>query len=485
MASDWMNVPWLDARVLLIALVLWIILLKVWEGKGTLDKWNASRALGFILMIRTHKGQNALDRLAKPKAAWRAYGELSLWVCRFAMGLVLLLVLMTFVVSIISPPQRAPPSASELVAIPGLNPVIPLGWGAMAFIVSLVIHEYGHGLQARAHGMRVRSFGLLLLGPLPLGAFAEPQAEELTKAPSRERQRLFAAGPATNLFAALICMILLGVVASQFTANVQGVHAQSMVVDSGADEAGLEPYDSIISINGSATSDLNAFSSVMDGLQPNQSVPMLIKRASNGEDVLLNVTLGSKYQHYLDLGWQKEDLEAAGIEENSSFLGVIGLSEATNGIDRLAGPYHADWNGNAFSRILYSPVHLLTILVTPFDYSGVSIHPFEESKLSAEGFLGIGTLLFIVNMLFWLIWVNILLGFTNLIPMVPFDGGHMFRDMVHDGLTRLSKLGKKVKLWGGWHPMKIEHVAGKASVYSSFALLFMLLFTIIMPYMIN
>lgn len=485
MASDWMNVPWLDARFLLFALVAWIILLKIWEGKGTLDKWNASRALGFILMIRTYKGKTALDRLAKPKAAWRAYGEISLWVCRIAMGLVLLLVLMTFLVSIISPPQRDPPTASELVAIPGLNPVIPLGWGAMAFIVSLVIHEYGHGLQARAHGMRVRSFGLLMLGPLPLGAFAEPQAEELTKAPSKERQRLFAAGPATNLFAALICMLILGVVASQFGASIQGVHAQSLVVDSGADEAGLEPYDSIISINGSETPNLNAFSSVMSELSPNQSVSMIINRASSGEEVLLNVTLGSKYQHYLDLGWQEDELKAVGIEENSSFLGVIGLSEATNGIDRLAGPYQPDWSGNTFSRILYSPVHVLTILVTPFDYSGVSIHPLEENKLSSDSFLGIGVLLFLVNLLFWLIWVNILLGFTNLIPMVPFDGGHMFRDMVHDGLTRLSNIGKKVKLWGGWHPMKIEHVAGRASVYSSFALLFMLMFSIIMPYLIN
>ena len=50
--------------------------------------------------------------------------------------------------------------------------------------------------------MRIRAFGLLQLGPLPLGAFAEPQYEELTNAPSKERMRMFAAGPATNIFAA-------------------------------------------------------------------------------------------------------------------------------------------------------------------------------------------------------------------------------------------------------------------------------------------
>ena len=146
MANDWMNVPWMDGRFLILAIIVWIIVLKRWEKNGTLDRWNAGRALGFILMIRTQKGRKALDNLARPKAAWRAYGELSLWVCRGAMFLVIILVLLTFVIAIISPP-RDPPKASELVAIPGLNPVIPLGWGALAFIISLVIHEYGHGLQ--------------------------------------------------------------------------------------------------------------------------------------------------------------------------------------------------------------------------------------------------------------------------------------------------------------------------------------------------
>ena len=64
--------------------------------------------------------------------------------------------------------------------------------------------------------MRIRSFGLLQLGPLPLGAFAEPEGEELFKAPRRERQRMFVAGPATNLFASLVLLILLGGIAGHF-----------------------------------------------------------------------------------------------------------------------------------------------------------------------------------------------------------------------------------------------------------------------------
>ena len=140
-----------------------------------------------------------------------------------------LVVVLAFITSLISPPTATPPSASELVAVPGINPVIPLGWGVVAFVVSLVIHEFGHGLLARGHGMRVRSFGLLQLGPLPLGAFAEPQSDELMRAPRRERLRMFAAGPATNLFGARH-VSLLGGLATQLFAEEEYDHEQVIVL---------------------------------------------------------------------------------------------------------------------------------------------------------------------------------------------------------------------------------------------------------------
>ena len=235
MVGTWGSVQ-ADWTFLFVLLIGWYILIKTWERNGTLDRWNATRALGIVLMVRTQRGQRLLDRVAKPRKFWRAYGEVSLWVCSISMLVVALVVLLAFVTSVLSPPTAAPPSASELVAVPGINPVIPLGWGALAFIVSLVIHEFGHGLLARGHGMRIRSFGLLQLGPLPLGAFAEPQSDELMRAPRRERLRMFAAGPATNLFAAFIMLLLLGGVAGQFVAEDDYIHVRGIIAEGGANE---------------------------------------------------------------------------------------------------------------------------------------------------------------------------------------------------------------------------------------------------------
>ena len=96
--------------------------------------------------------------------------------------------------------------------------------------------------------------------------------------------------------------------------------------------------------------------------------------------------------------------------------------------------------------------------------------------------LGIDVLLLFAHLFFWLMWVNILLGFTNLIPIVPFDGGHMFRDMLHAFLSGIKRVGRKLKLWD-LHPMWVDHFSARASSYSSLVLLVMLLFTMFIPYL--
>ena len=207
MAGDWLSIE-MDWKIFLLLVILWYFLLRKWEREGKLDDWKASRIFGIVLMLRTKSGKTVLEKISKPRKFWRAYGEISLWTCWGAMFLVAIMLVGTLIAAILLPSPE-PPSASELVAIPGLNPMIPLGWGALAFVICLIIHEFGHGIQARAHGMRIRNFGLLMVGPIPLGAFAEPEHSELLESPRRDRQRMFAAGPATNLFAAVILMVLI------------------------------------------------------------------------------------------------------------------------------------------------------------------------------------------------------------------------------------------------------------------------------------
>ena len=484
MAASWGAIE-IDWTLIFILIIAWYILLRNWERNGVLDKWNATRVFGVILMVRSSKGLNLLDKTAKPRKFWRIYGEISLWVCIFSMLFVGLIMIIAFISALFSPPTADPPSASELVAIPGINPMIPLGWGILAFVIALVIHEFGHGLQARAHGMRIRSFGLLQLGPLPLGAFAEPQYEELMGAPPKERMRMFASGPATNIFAAFICLLMIGGLAGQFVASNDDIHVRGIIQDQGAYEAGMKPWDTIEYIDGKEIIGLDSFYEIMDDYSANDTVVISVLH-QDGTRENLSTTFSDKHDYYIDLGWSESNLDSLNISKGDPFLGIEGISEGTAGIDRIAGPLSPRWDGNFVQKALVLPFHTLGLMIIPFELQGVSMHPFEESLLQADddglaSIIGKSGLLFLTNLFFWLMWVNILLGFTNLIPMVPFDGGHLFRDLLRGILKTIRRIGKKLKTWD-LNPMWIEHISSKASSISSLALLGMILFILIIPY---
>ena len=487
MGSEFLSIDFGWSEVILFILA-WYFLLRYWENSGKLDEWDASRIFfGLILMIRTSKGKKTLEKISKPRKFWRIYGEVSLWVCWVAMFVVAIGIILAIVSAIIFGNTAEARPVSELVAIPGLSPIIPLGWGVLAFVISLVIHEFGHGIQARAHGMRVRNFGLLMAGPLPLGAFAEPEYNEIANSPRRERQRMFAAGPATNIFAAFILIIVMGQVAGQFEPANSGVHSSQIIVDSGADESGLEAWDVITAINGTEISDIDDFALVMDGLSANQTVPMEVVRHSSGDHETIVVNMTDKYDYYIGLGLDAESVDALGIEKGDAFLGVQNLAGGTAGVDRLAGWAHPDFESSPLGYAVGIPINIGQILITPFEYQGIAIHPAQEEMLDAgDGWLaslvGLEGLLILMNLLFWLIWVNILLGFTNLFPMIPFDGGHLFKDIVHGMMTGIRNLGKKTGLYK-LHPLWVEHFTRKASSLSSLMLLLVLVVVIGAPYL--
>ena len=519
MSTEWLEIDGRNFSIplLFFGFILWLMILSKMQRSGYLDKLNATKALGFILMLRTQKGLRLLEKVSKPRKFWRIYGEISLWVCRFSMFFIILLLLLSILIFIIQGPKDPMP-ITTMIAVPGLNPVIPLGWGIFAFIISLVIHEFGHGLQARAHGMRLRSFGLLLLGPLPLGAFAEPEYNELTRAPRRERQRMFAAGPSTNIFMALICFFILVLVVNQFTAIHQGMHAQGIVQheESGVDDAGLRAYDIITKIDNNPIPDKESFDKIMDNYNAGDQVSLtIIPSNQSNHAIIMNVTLGDAYE-YRYYNWNlsygedlnndgkigKEDFEMyletnrmyleqinQMVEPEDAFLGVSGFVSSTYGVDRLVGPFAPNTSGTVIGKTISMPFHTLSLLFTPFENKGSAINPLEESMLSVEqtglsGFLGITTMILILELCFWLIWVNLLLGFTNLIPIIPFDGGHMFKDMMHSVIEKINRIRISFG-FKKWHPLTIEHFVKKISGWSSFSLLFVLILMFVLPYLVK
>lgn len=463
------------------ALGLWVLILGQFERRGILDKWNATRVLGGLLMLRSNRGQETIEKVAKPRAFWRLYGEVSMWTCFFVMIFIVLFLLLSFGSALIYGVPKSDAPASQLIVLPGINPIIPFWWPAIAFVGALVIHEFAHALQARAHGMRVRSVGLLMLGPFPAGAFVEPEFEELTKAPRRERARLFAAAPATNMYAGLLSWLLICLLASQFSVINPGVHANGIIEDTAAADSGLQPWEIITHFDGTPVPTAGDMTEQLDAHSAGDTVNLTVLSHPNENQLrterVINVTLSSKWDYLKSQNMTDSEIESMGVDEDDAFLGVSGMSSGSSGIDRLVGPMAWETNQPLYVDALGVAVQPFVLIGIPIGFEGQIMTPQEMEFIEADGWLGdiLGTtvLMAIITLLFWFIWWNFGLGLANLIPIIPFDGGHLMKDflgVVVGGIHRFTRHP---------HALKTELTVSKISSFSSLFLFMGLLLIII------
>ena len=89
-------------------------------------------------MVRTQKDLGLLEKLAKPRKFWRAYGEVSLWVYYIAMFLTGFVVILAFIAAATTEPIENPPPASELLGDSWPKPNDTTGMG------SNCIHFFSH-----------------------------------------------------------------------------------------------------------------------------------------------------------------------------------------------------------------------------------------------------------------------------------------------------------------------------------------------------
>ncbi len=87
-------------------------------------------------------------------------------------------------------------------------------WGA--FILILVVHEFSHGALMKRAKIKIKSVGIALFGLLPIGAFVEPDERELKNLPEREQLRIYAIGPASNVYSMVVLIALVSLASYAF-----------------------------------------------------------------------------------------------------------------------------------------------------------------------------------------------------------------------------------------------------------------------------
>jgi membrane-associated protease RseP (regulator of RpoE activity) len=242
-----------------------------------------------IALYRTRFGLRLMDRMAeKYRELVRIYGLTGIGFCVVGIPIAAYMFILTIFKMIeMQMPYDGSPVVIPGVPLAGLGIKFPLIIGWISLFIIMIVHEFSHGVVARANKIKVKSSGLAFFGPI-LGAFVEPDEKQLEKADDVAQYSVFSAGPFSNIVLFVLIVLISSLITTPlliYASEPAGIEAVTQP-DSPIEQAGLDGEVIITGVNGTAVEEYADFRAAIQELRPNQT---LILTSKQGE---YNVTLG-------------------------------------------------------------------------------------------------------------------------------------------------------------------------------------------------
>ena len=163
----------------------------------------------FIILYRMKWGLRWMDKYAQKFREWVILAGYIGVGLGFLGMVVISVVLIKNLVDLFLKPEAVSGVSLVLpgVKVPGMG-VLPFWYWIIAIFIIAIVHEFAHGIVARAHNIEVKNTGLVFLGPI-LGAFVEPDEKKLQKEKDITQYSVLAAGSFSNLLLAVVALLLL------------------------------------------------------------------------------------------------------------------------------------------------------------------------------------------------------------------------------------------------------------------------------------
>lgn len=304
-------------------------------------------------------------------------------------------------------------------------------------IVSVFLHEVGHFLTARRSGMKVTQF-YMGMGPkvfsfqrgevefglraLPVGAFVrivgmnnlddcapedEPRTYRQQSYPAR--MLVITAGSLMHLIIAIVLFFGIYSTAGRFGDTGELLIYGAPAVDSPAEKIGLRDGDQILAVGESKITSRRELILAIVANQPGDTVEIRILR--DGQEQTKQVVLANNPANS-DLAFLGVSSDSYAYVRQNVFNAVrLGLVDAVKTVrDSVGGLFVVLNPANIFSNVVADEPDMMT---RPTTVVGASQFGGEIGR--SEGIKGV---------LMLLASVNIFVGVFNMVPLLPFDGGH-------------------------------------------------------------
>jgi len=250
-------------------------------------------------MYKSERLKRFLDRASKTRHFfWKTFSNIGV---AFALGLMVFSVyfLANNLLKFVYP-----------VEVGGAVPVIPvlpiitirlywLPYFFTAIAVVVLTHEFAHGIIARLEKIPVKSAGILMAFVF-FGGFVEQDEEGFEKASTVSKLRMVAVGSSTNLITSFLVLLLL----MGLYAPASGILIYETVENGPVAGAGLQRWDTIFAINGTAVSTVGDLEEFMtqNNVTPGQT---LILKTNKGNKSIQTEN-GSRGQPIIGLAYYSD-----------------------------------------------------------------------------------------------------------------------------------------------------------------------------------
>lgn len=473
---------------MIVYIPLWFL---VWKHPSALR--HGFEKYGPTIKINSRFGLKFIDRFGKYARFWHICGIFA-QIVSFVLMAVMIFIMVMAVVRLPATLSRGGIGIEYALALPGLNPMLPFWFGVLGLIVAMVCHEMAHGLQSRANNIGVRHTGLLY-AVVPLGAFVEPNQEDVERASRRAKIDLYTAGITTNFVIAAISFLLFSVVMLGGLGSPYEGHCAvySETEGSPADIAGIPAGAVILDINGAEFRyDDISRTTVYTGWEPGSSVDVHY-RTEHREDtvrmvwgVYVDKTVENSPAHgILEKKWIKSikvgdethyfythqafsdfmqktrpgeevtvnyvsyendtrtDSTWTGTLGSNGSIGYLGVFTTTSGMNVITPEMMLEMGANPLYGVTDVPSYAQSVLsFIAHPLSGFDPIPESVQWWYGEQAYGYWT---VCHILYWIFWLNIMLGITNALPAIPFDGGFVFMGWVDAALEKTGLKDRKAR----------------------------------------
>lgn len=279
------------------------------------------------------------------------------------------------------------------ITVPGTDFKIPFFEGWIALIIIMVVHELAHGILARKVAIKVKSLGLLLLGFFPIGAFTEPDEQDLKNALSKEQLLVFSSGPTSNLFLAVIILAVMSLIfAPLFSGYISNINT--------------------LAKDGIYITDLQEFTQICGfGVES--------KNYTKLNNLFLQLDLNKK-QFFENYNLKILEINNLQVKDSNDLYNITGT----------------DNNSFVFSLLVESKTSK-----TSFEYSTIleknsdksfGIKLQEKAKEDFDYPFGYSVLQFIYTTFKFIVLFSFAVALFNFLPIIMLDGGQMFPIIINE-----------------------------------------------------